>query len=298
MTTIVTRSDKGSSLSWAEMDTNLNNLNADKLEASALTPYATTATVTAGLAAKINTSEIGVSVQAHSANLDEYATVNPTSAGLALLDDADNVAQRATLGLVIGTDVQAYDADIPTVAASQAEMEAGTETALRSMSPLRVKQAISALSSNGAVVKVVEATPYTTATSFTAIIPGDSTIPQNTEGQEFITATITPSSASNRLSIEFDASMVDGAAAIGIIVALFKDANANAIAASYYTVASNDYTAQIRLRHEMAAGSTSAITFKIRLGVSSSTGYVNRRASGATLGGTPALRLRITETTP
>ncbi len=49
-----------------------------------------------------------------------------------------------SLGLLIGTDVQAYDADIPTVSASQAEMEAGTEAALRSMSPLLVKQAITA----------------------------------------------------------------------------------------------------------------------------------------------------------
>jgi hypothetical protein len=37
---------------------------------------------------------------------------------------------------------QLANADIPTVAASQAEMEAGTETALRSMSPANVKQAI------------------------------------------------------------------------------------------------------------------------------------------------------------
>lgn len=42
---------------------------------------------------------IGTNVQAHSANLDEYAAVNPTSAGLALLDDADAWAQRETLGL-------------------------------------------------------------------------------------------------------------------------------------------------------------------------------------------------------
>lgn len=41
---------------------------------------------------------------------------------------------------------QPADADIPTVSASQAEMEAGTETALRSMSPLRVKQSIDRLS--------------------------------------------------------------------------------------------------------------------------------------------------------
>lgn len=42
---------------------------------------------------------IGTNVQAYSANLDEYAAVNPTAAGLALLDDADAAAQRTTLGL-------------------------------------------------------------------------------------------------------------------------------------------------------------------------------------------------------
>lgn len=49
----------------------------------------------------------------------------------------------------IGVTVQAYDADIPTVSASQAEMEAGTEANLRSMSPLRVAQAIAALGGGG-----------------------------------------------------------------------------------------------------------------------------------------------------
>lgn len=53
----------------------------------------------------------------------------------------------------IGVSVQPYDADTPTVAASQAEMEAGTEAALRSMSPLLVKQAISANPSSSRIVK-------------------------------------------------------------------------------------------------------------------------------------------------
>ena len=39
-----------------------------------------------------------------------------TAAGRALIDDADATAQRATLGLTIGTNVQAYDADLAAIA--------------------------------------------------------------------------------------------------------------------------------------------------------------------------------------
>ena len=41
MSTITTRAGKGSPLTYDEMDANFTNLNNDKLEAAALTPYAT-----------------------------------------------------------------------------------------------------------------------------------------------------------------------------------------------------------------------------------------------------------------
>lgn len=70
---------------------------------------------------------------------------------------------RFQLGMVglkagdIGVSVQAYDADIPTVSASQGEMEAGTEAALRAMSPLRVAQAIAALGGGSTQIQPISA---------------------------------------------------------------------------------------------------------------------------------------------
>ena len=73
------------------------------------------------------------------------------------------------------------------------------------------------------LVQRVEATPYTTYTSFTTTIPFDDTIPQNTEGTEIITVAITPTNVSNRLKIYLVAPMVNGnAGGTTVVAALFR----------------------------------------------------------------------------
>ncbi len=100
-----------------------------------------------------------------------WITIGPLgTAALGMLVAANNLSDvanaataRGNLGLAIGTDVQAFMAS-----ASQAEMEAGTEVALRAMSPLRVKQAIAALASGSAQIQPISASVAANALTISA----------------------------------------------------------------------------------------------------------------------------------
>lgn len=147
------------------------------------------------------------------------------------------------------------------------------------------------------IVQVVEATPYTTYSSTATSFPYDDNIPQNTAGAQWNSVTITPTNASNRLRIEAEFSLVMGSGASDAAAAIFQDSTANALAASYiYTPAA--YDMQMRVTHEMAAGTTSATTFKVRAGGNGTTFYVNGNASARKGGGTNAVRMRVTEIKP
>lgn len=111
-----------------------------------------------------------------------------------------------------------------------------------------------------------QATKTSTSTGSTsAVIPLDSTIPQNTEGTEWDTLSFTPKSATSNILIEFTA-IIDGSNAGTGGLTLFVDSTASAIGASLFTPFGMDYPNTQVVRCVVASGSTSARTYKVRYG--------------------------------
>lgn len=99
----------------------------------------------------------------------------------------------------------------------------------------------------------------------TTTIPLDNTIPQITEGTEFMTCSITPKSTTNILVIEV--LMVGSVnATTNLIGALFQDSTANALAAATVVSLNTGNSILLSLKHAMVAGTTSSTTFRFRAG--------------------------------
>lgn len=136
----------------------------------------------------------------------------------------------------------------------------------------------------GSVLQVVNTQTGSVATG-TTVMPDDDTIPQKTEGDEYMTLAITPSSSSNKLRIEVNYNFQ---ASTGVVVgaALFQDTNANALASTRsYANAANPSIANGCLVHYMTAGTTSSTTFKFRAGPSSAVTLTFNGASGGRIHG-------------
>lgn len=139
----------------------------------------------------------------------------------------------------------------------------------------------------------------------TNAIPGDGTKPQNTEGGEFtqLNTTHTPLNAANILEVEVTVvGYITPGASYYLIGALFKDSGADTVATCYSGFAAStgvDANKHITFRYYTVAGSTSPTTFKIRLGIETTTVNVpvNQSLNG-TLGNTGASTMVIREYTP
>lgn len=148
----------------------------------------------------------------------------------------------------------------------------------------------------GPVLQVVNSQTGAVATG-TTTIPYDDTIPQNTEGDQYLSQAITPKSATSKLRIDVTVCLAHSVSAAILAAALFQDSTANALAAVTSTQVSNVNQPQVlNFTYYMTAGTTSATTFKVRAGGSTAgTTTVNGSNSARVFGGVMASSITITE---
>lgn len=157
-----------------------------------------------------------------------------------------------------------------------------------------VVSALSNVALTGTVVQSVTSS-YTSYASFTSVIPNDDTIPQIGEGTQIISQSITPTFASNKLRIRiFGNATASGI--LAVVTALFRDAGANAIAATLSTVATANYSQILSLETVVNATSTSSTTFTLRVGPNTAgTIYLNGSTGVRYFGGINEWRMTIEE---
>jgi len=144
------------------------------------------------------------------------------------------------------------------------------------------------------LAQIVSSTLGTVATG-TTIIPQDDTIPQNTEGDQYLSLAITPTNASSTLEIEV---LVFLAGAGNPAIALFQDSTASALSAAIGFSSAN-WCEGINLKYTMTAGTTSATTFKVRGGTGTAgTTTVNGFTSARLYGGAMVSQISIKEYLP
>lgn len=145
------------------------------------------------------------------------------------------------------------------------------------------------------VQQVVSTTSSAVATGSTAL-PFDDSIPQSGEGDQYLSLAITPKSATSTLVVDVVLVLATTTGSETLTVALFQDANANALKAVAHNQATASGETTVSFRHVMVSGTTSSTTFKVRAGSNGgSTVTVNGTGGARKLGGVMGSSITIME---
>ena len=147
----------------------------------------------------------------------------------------------------------------------------------------------------GSTVQVVNVMDSALATGTTVMVYDD-TIPQNTEGDEYMTLAIIPTNSSNKLLIEVVISFSNSVGPSGLIAAIFQDSTAGALKSMIQFQSTAAVLGVHTFSHYMSAGTTSSTTFKVRAGGhAAGTTTLNGQGGGRKHGGVLASSITITE---
>jgi len=136
---------------------------------------------------------------------------------------------------------------------------------------------------------------FSSSATGTTTIPYDDTIPQSTEGDQYMNLAYAPKLSTSKLHIDVVLIGSHSVSADFVIAALFKDSDTDALAAA---VERNDSAGgkTIMFNYSMTSGTTSAISFRVRAGGNSAGTFTFNGNGGARrLGGAMASRITVTE---
>jgi hypothetical protein len=204
-----------------------------------------------------------------------------------LADNAVGLAQMAggTDGNIITYDTSGNPAVVATGSDGQVLTSAGADAvpAFEAAASGKIKQIVNTQTGAGA--------------TGTTTMPANDTIPQITEGDEYMTLAITPTSATSKLQITAT-TMTNVSNSNQISAALFVGTTADALASMNVNYPhSGHYGANVAtFSHTMTAGTTSELTFRVRIGGNDAgTIYFNGYNAARIFGGTAASSITITE---
>jgi hypothetical protein len=131
--------------------------------------------------------------------------------------------------------------------------------------------------------------------SGTGLIPEDNTIPQNTEGDEYMALQITPLNAQSKLEINVLA-FISNSISNPRIGALFQDSTTNALCSGSHFDSIPSAMTPLNINHFMTSGTTNATTFKFRAGGAiAGTTYFNGLSGGQLFNGNMSSSITIKE---
>lgn len=209
---------------------------------------------------------------------------NPGSNGTVSSGTANQLAYYASTGTTVSGLTSAASSLLVTngsgVPAISSVIPNGVTATTQALGLSNTTLATTAFASRVGIQQLIVSPDATFTTTAGTGIDFDNTIPQNTEGDQVLSATITPVSATSRLIIEVEL-MVSRGNSDTITMALFQDSTANALKAVGFDVAGSAPTVAT-MRYVMTSGTTSATTFKIRVGSNTPAAlYINGSSSGA-----------------
>lgn len=220
---------------------------------------------------------------------------------------------RTALGVAIGSDVQGYNSNLAALAslisaadklpyftgsgtAAVTDITSFARSLLDDTTAGAARTTLGITTPTNAVIQIVNTETGAVSTASTAI-PADDTIPQITEGTQYMSLAITPTNASNILTISVVFNGAVNGSTNTMTCALFQDATSNALAAAGFKQSAPNLASQVCFTHKMVAGTTSATTFRVRGGLDNASDVLTFNGVNASrvYGGVMASSITITE---